>query len=147
MHGKNLFEVYKKPSTEKIAIWTDILTEYIELKGYDMDVCGNPYTFSVTYKYQDDQEHEHEVYITPSGTKDIILWQPKDVKAVYAKSAFSGYGILDIRYGIDDKAISCYIYDGKISDIKTTKIHTTISGRSYIIRNKYKLYLDEFLKV
>lgn len=147
MHGKSLFEVYKKPSKEKIVIWSGIYDDYVKYNGYDIDVCGNTWTFSVSYKYNDKDNHVHEVYITPSNKKDVIKWAHKDIKAVYAMSAFNGYGILDIKYGIDDKCISCYIYDGKISDVKETKIHYTILGRAYIIRNKYKLYIDEFLKI
>lgn len=147
MTGKTLYEVYKNPSKEKIDSWERIRRDINNHNGYDVIVRGNTYTYSVTYKYIDELNHVHIVYITRDNEKDVIKWNYKDIKAVYAMSAFNGYGILDIQHGIDYKAISCYIYDGKISDIKRTKIHTTMSGRSYIIRNKYKLYLDEFFKV
>lgn len=147
MTGKTLYEVYKHPSKEKIESWERIQRDINNRYGYDVIVRGSSYSYSVEYKYIDDYDREHYVYITRDNEKDIIHWRHKNIIAVYAMSAFSGYGILEVQNGIEDKCISCYIYGDEISDVKCTKIHYTITGRSYIVRNKYKMYLDEFLKI
>lgn len=144
MTGKHLYDVYKNPSQTKVAIWERIYEEYLRLGAYNISVRDNSFTFSVTYNYIDKDNHVHEVYVSPSTKKDVIKWTYKDVKAICALSAFNGYGILDI--GFNDMAISCYIYEGEISDIKETKIYSTSTGRTYIIRNKCRLYLDNFLR-
>lgn len=147
MTGQSIYDIYKRPGIKIIESWERIRREINNCKGYDVIVRGGSYSYSVTYKYIDALNREHEVYITRDNRKDVIKWSHKDIKAVYALSYFNGYGILDIQYGIDDKAVSCYICGDQISDVKATKIHYTILGRAYILRNKYKLYLDEFLKI
>ncbi len=146
MHGKTLYEVYKNPSKDKIESWERIRRDINNRYGYDVIVRGSTYSYSVTYKYIDDFNHEHVVFITRDHEKDVIQWRYKDVFGVYSISAFNGYGLLDISDD-NEKVTSCYIYDGKISDVKTTKLHHTILGRAYILRNKYKLYIDEFLRI
>lgn len=146
MTGKTLYEVYKNPSKEKIESWERIRRDINNRYGYDIVVRGSSYSYSVTYKYIDDFNHEHVVYITRDNEKDIIHWRHKDIFGVYSISTFNGYGILDISDS-GDYVTSCYIYDGKISDVKCTKIYHTITGRAYFRRNKFKLYLDEFLRI
>jgi len=146
MTGKTLYEVYKKPSKEKIESWERIQRDINNRYGYDVVVRGSSYSYSVTYKYIDDFNHEHVVYITRDNEKDTIHWRHKDIFGVYSISAFNGYGILDISDS-GDYVTSCYIYEDKISDIKCTKIYYTMLGRAYFRRNKFKLYLDEFLRI
>ena len=145
MTGKTLWDVYKNPSREKIDAWHRIEHDITIRKGYDVVVRGSSFSFSVTYKYEDVEHYLHLVYETACNSSDTIMYRVSDVKAVYALSAFNGYGILNIIGG--ELCTSCYLYDGKISDIKTTKIHCSLSGRTYIIRNKRKLYLDNFLRI
>lgn len=146
MQGKKLHDVYKKPSQEKIDAWEKILHEYISRKGYDITVCGNSYTFSVTYFYKDDYNHVHMVYHTRDNVRDKVVWSKRDIIGMYNDSAFSAYCILHISED-GEKAVSCHLYNDDIYDVKCTTIKCTRSGRFYIVRNKRKLYLDDFLKI
>lgn len=145
MVGESLWEVYARPSQDKINAWKRIEHDITMRKGYDIVVRGSSYSFSVMYKYHDVNNYEHVVYETSCNSTDTIMYHANDVKAVYSISAFSGYGILNILGG--ELCVSCYIYERKISKIRTTRIHHSLTGKPYIIRDKRKLYLDNFLRI
>ncbi|SFB10059.1 hypothetical protein [Selenomonas ruminantium] len=73
------------------------------------------------------------------------------VIAVKADSAFSGFAIHEIIYGIDDKVLFSYQWKG-IDGMKSTKkiqskIRYTAKGKAYFMARKQRQYLDEFMKV
>lgn len=145
MTGKTLWEVYKNPSEEKIKAWNKINNEIVFKNGFNIMVHGSTYSFSVMYNYYDNAGYLHLVYETKDNSTDTILYRYKDVKAVYADSAYSGIGILNIIGG--EFCVSCFIFEQHIDNIRKTRIHYSLSGKPYIIRGKRKLYLDNFLKI
>lgn len=145
MVGKSLYEIYKKPSHDKVQAYEKIYREYLYNNGYNMEVRGSSFSFSVCYYYDDVQRYTHFVKHTKDNVIDKKLYRPKNIIASYSLSAFNAYVILDI---IDDEQLySAYYYDGKLSSIRKTKVHCTSAGRAYIVRDKQRLYLDSFLKI
>lgn len=141
--GKTLWDVYKRPSQAKINAWERIENEIRERHGFSVSVFGNSYTFSVYYSYIDDNERWHFVKITDTRTVDKIVYRRCNIKAQYDTSAFTAWVILDI---IDDKIVSGAMYDGKITDIRTTRVYYSSCRGDYIVRHGQKLYLDMFLR-
>ena len=72
----------------------------------------------------------------------------EEYKGFYPISAFSGYGIVRIEHGIDDYVYVQYYYNGNEKEERVTrnKIYYSTNGRSYIVKNGRRLYLDEFLR-
>lgn len=66
---------------------------------------------------------------------------------VFGESAFSSIVLLEIEYGIEDKVIAGYEYDGKRTNIRRHKIYTTPAGRFYIRKFGRRYYLDDFLRI
>lgn len=67
-------------------------------------------------------------------------------KAVYNDSAFTGIGIIDIEYGVDDVCINEYFSSTERRKARN-KIYYNKEGRAYIIKYGTKYYLDEFMTV
>lgn len=67
-------------------------------------------------------------------------------KAVYNDSAFTGIGIIDIEYGIEDICVNEYFSSTERRRAKN-KIYTDKDGRNYIKKYGTKYYLDEFMTV
>lgn len=65
--------------------------------------------------------------------------------AVFNNTAFSGIGIIDIKFGIDDYCI-VEVFDPNGVKRSKNKIYMDCMGRNYIKKNGNKYYLDEFLK-
>lgn len=147
MHGRTLYEVYKRPSQAKINAWENIERDIKERKGFSVQVYGNSYAFSVYYNYIDDKERWHNVKVTHVNETDKIVYRRCNIIAQYNTSAFSAWVILDAIYGVNDKIVSGYLYNNHIENVRTTKVHTSAFGEAYIIRNKQRLYLDNFLRI
>ncbi len=66
---------------------------------------------------------------------------------VYALSAFSAMVIHGIDYGIEDKAIISYNFDGKEGKKTKNIIHYTAKGRPYVVKYGRRYHLDNFMRV
>ena len=71
----------------------------------------------------------------------------KDFLAVCNTSAFSGYGIVDVDYGIDDKVSIAYFYNGHIDEPVVYTIEVDEDGRQYVIINEDIFYLSDFIRL
>lgn len=69
-----------------------------------------------------------------------------DFIATYNESAFSGIGIYDFEYGIEDYAIVSYFHNDTIERKRKNKINYDNEGNAYIMKNRQKYYLNEFMK-
>jgi hypothetical protein len=69
-----------------------------------------------------------------------------DFVAIYTESAFSGIGIYDFEYGIEDYAITSYFHNDKIERKRKNKINYDNDGNAYIMKNRQKYCLNEFMK-
>lgn len=67
---------------------------------------------------------------------------PKPI-AVYGESAFGGYALYAIEYGIDDRALISY-YDSRP---RWYKIDVTAAGRAFVRVFGRRIHLDNFLRV
>lgn len=54
--------------------------------------------------------------------------------------------LLEYDYDIEDRATTAFIVDGNYQSKRTTKVHTTQSGRMYIVRYGTRYYFDECIK-
>lgn len=54
--------------------------------------------------------------------------------------------LLEYDYDIDDRATTAFIVDGNYQSKRTTKVHTTQSGRMYIVRYGVRYYFDECMR-
>lgn len=66
---------------------------------------------------------------------------------IYCTCNFGGYVALDVIYGIDDKIIIGEDYGDGLLRVRAHKIYYTAGGDSYIMRNKRRLRLDNFMRV
>ncbi len=65
--------------------------------------------------------------------------------AVFGLSAFSGIGIVEIEYGIDDVCVNDYFTEESVVR-RRNKIKYNKDGEAYIQKYGQKYYLSEFLK-
>ena len=68
----------------------------------------------------------------------------KRYKAVYNDSAFTGIGIIDIEYGIEDVCVNEYFSPTEKRKARN-KIYHDKEGKAYIKKYGCKYYLDEFI--
>lgn len=70
---------------------------------------------------------------------------------VYALSAFSAMVVHGIEYGIDDKVIVSYNYDGIDGTVEGRKTKNTIQynakGEAYFIKHGRRHYLNNFMRM
>ena len=66
--------------------------------------------------------------------------------ATYAETAFSGIGIIEIEYGIEDYVISEVIKPTAKHRTHRNVICYTAEGRPFFNINRKRYYLDEFVK-
>lgn len=66
--------------------------------------------------------------------------------AVLHDSAFTGIGIINFDYGIEDYCITEYFSQTEKKKAKN-KIYSTSKGRSYIVKYGKRYYLDEFIRL
>ena len=66
--------------------------------------------------------------------------------AVLSESAFSGLGIVDIQYGVEDYCIVEYFSPNGVRRTKN-KIYMDSQGNSFIKKFNKRYYLNQFLRV
>ena len=66
--------------------------------------------------------------------------------AVYNETAYTGIGIVDILYGVEDFCVVEYFSPKGVQRTKN-KIYMDHFGRNYIKKYNKKFYLDEFIRV
>lgn len=54
--------------------------------------------------------------------------------------------LLEYDYDIEDRATTAFITDGYYHSKRTTKVHTSPSGRMYIVRRGTRYYFDECMR-
>ena len=67
--------------------------------------------------------------------------------ATYTICNIGGIEIYDIEYGIDDRVYFAWIWTDKQSKKCYAKIRFNQAGRAYFITRKYKIFLDECIRI
>ena len=67
--------------------------------------------------------------------------------AALATSAFGGYVMHGVEYGIDDRVYITYQIDDKILSYHKLIVRYTADGSAYVILHGGRLYLNEFLRL
>lgn len=75
------------------------------------------------------------------------LYKNRQAVGTYTLCNWGGLEILDIIYGLDDKAVACFNFGCGRTDIRKHKIYTTTAGRAYIRKNGTRYYFDQIMKV
>ena len=75
------------------------------------------------------------------------LYENRKPVGTFTLCNFGGLEILEIIYGIEDKAVACFNYGCGRIDIRKHKIYTTSSGRSYIRKQNKRYYFDEIMRI
>lgn len=69
------------------------------------------------------------------------------VSGGWSLGAFASLQIHHIEYDVDDFLYCSYVYDNDISpSYHRLMVHTTASGRNYVLFRKSRFYLDEAIK-
>lgn len=72
--SRSLYDAYKNPSREKEKAWEYCRDLCNEKNGYDLSVIGNnTFAFSAGFRFMDDNNKEHFVYITPNYDREAII--------------------------------------------------------------------------
>lgn len=78
--SKSIYEAYKNPSEAKRNAWKYCQMMCDTYNGYGLSVIGNNnFVFSAGFRFIDDNNNEHFVYITPSYDREAIV----DTKEIY----------------------------------------------------------------
>ena len=64
----------------------------------------------------------------------------------YGLDNFGGLEILDIKYGINDKLVTCFNWGTGRQMIRRNTVYSTPGGRQYIRKAGDRYYLDEMMR-